>query len=162
MKNIIFLFFIVSKLTECTHLKYDNYCYKINDFACYGEYIFTCSDFLCTKSQYTCHVLSLFSNLRGKHTNNYVSFMNKIENCSKQPKYKWNKNKVCLNTKNCLKTSIHRLWSSKTKLIECKCIGKYNFRCNTDYCALNKQACDGLKKKMVGIKKCDHYNKKIN
>ena len=119
MKKIIFLFFIVSKLMECTHLKYDNYCYKINDFVCFGEYIFTCSNFLCTKSQYTCHVLSLFSNLRGKHTDNYVSFMNKIENCSKQPKYKWNKNKVCLNTKNCLQTSIHRLRSSKTKSIEC-------------------------------------------
>ncbi len=61
-------------------------------------------------------------------------------------------NNVCLNAKDCSKSSIHRLWSQK---VDCKCKGKYNYKCNTDYCSLNKQTCDSLmKRKLTGIKKC--------
>jgi hypothetical protein len=100
-----------------------------------------------------CHVLSLFSGLKAQHRKNYESFMNKIKKCPEhtKPKYKWNKNDVCLNTKNCLKTSIHRLWFTKIKLVECECIGRYGFECSRDYCGLDKRACDD-KKKLVGIK----------
>ena len=50
--------------------------------------------------------------------------------------------------KNCVKLSIHRLWSQR---IECKFKGKYNYKCNSDYCALNKEACDELKKQKNSI-----------
>jgi len=47
------------------------------------------------------------------------------------------------------------MWSTKIKLVECECIGKFSFKCNSDYCGLDKQACDGLnKRKIAGIKKC--------
>jgi hypothetical protein len=158
MNKFIFLFFIVSFI-ECTNLKIDDLCYpkEQKDLKCYGNnYSFACGDFICTKNQYICHVLSLFSGLQGEHRKNYESFMIKIKNCPEPPKYKWNKNNVCLNTKNCVKPSIHRLWSTKIKLVECECIGKHSFKCNSDYCGTDKQACDGLnRKKMIGVKYCD-------
>ena len=157
---VIYLFIIVS-LIEGTILKIDDLCYPKaeKELKCYGNYSFFCGDFICTKNQYICHVLSLFSGLRGEHRKNYESFMTKIKNCPEPPKYKWNKNDVCLNTKNCVKPSIHRLWSAKIRLVDCKCIGKHSFKCNSDYCGLDKRACDGVNKKvMIGIKYCDHKN----
>ena len=82
--------------------------------------------------------------------------MNQIKDCPQPPKYKWNLNDVCLNSKDCLKTTLWRIWSTLLIPGECKCKGKHNYRCNNDYCALNKQACDGLnnQKSKKKIKKC--------
>jgi hypothetical protein len=163
MKILILLFFIFS-FVESTNLKIDDLCYpkEEKELKCYGSYSFACGDFICTKNQYICHVLSLFSGLKGEHRKNYESFMIKIKKCPEPPKYKWNKNNVCLNTKKCLKTSIYRSWFTKTKLVECECIGKFSFKCNSDYCGLDKKACDGLnKKKISGIKNCDHKKTQI-
>ena len=165
MKIMIFIYiFIIVSFVESTILKNDDLCYpkEEKELKCYDKYSFVCGDFLCAKNQYICHLLSLFSGLQGEHRKNYESFMTKIKKCPEPPKYKWNKNDVCLNTKNCVKPSIHRLWSTKIKLVECECIGKFSFKCNSDYCGLDKKACDGLnKKKISGIKNCDHNNNLI-
>ena len=162
MKTLIFLFFIVSFI-ECAKLKFNDLCYpkEEKELKCHGNYSFVCGDFICTKSQYTCHLLSLFSGLKGEHRKNYELFMNKIKDCPELPKYKWNKNDVCLNTKNCKthhypNSPFHVLWIVSLKLIECKCNQKYSYVCNKDYCALDKRACDNLKKKTAGIKHCSH------
>ena len=81
--------------------------------------------------------------------------MKLIKVCPKLPKYKWNSNDVCLNTNDCLQTTFWRIWSTLLKLDECKCKGKYNYKCNSDYCASDKRACDYLKQtKNLIIKKC--------
>jgi hypothetical protein len=108
--------------------------------------------------------LKLFSKV--KHTqrkeneyiffqNQYEAFMKLIKVCPKPPKYKLNPNDVCLNTKDCLQTTFWRIWSTLLKPGECKCRGKYNFKCNSDYCASDKRACNHLKKKKTAkIKNC--------
>lgn len=150
MKRIIFLFFIISFI-EC--LYYKDLCFpdEKKEFKCFGRLNYNCGDFVCTKNQYTCHILSIFSARKC-----YESFVKKINSCPEPLEKKWSTNDVCKNTKQCEKPSIHRLWSIQIKLIACKCIGKYSYKCNDDYCGLNKMACDGLNTKMVKIKKCTY------
>ena len=87
--------------------------------------------------------------------NYYETFLSQIKDCPKAPpKYKWNSNDVCLNAKDCFQT-IRLLWSSIIKKGECKCKGKYDYKCDSDYCASNKQACNHLKQMVRSkIKKC--------
>jgi hypothetical protein len=101
----------------------------------------------CMKIEHSCN-----------HTKNYYNgnrlekFLKQIKDSPEPSKSKMILNNVCLNAKDCSKSSIHRLWSQK---VDCKCKGKYNYKCNSDYCSLNKQTCDGLmKRKLIGIKKC--------
>ena len=50
------------------------------------------------------------------------------------------------------------IWSKQATSIECKCSGKYKQRCNSDYCALDQRACNGLKEYVLqntGISKCN-------
>jgi hypothetical protein len=120
---------------------------------CHGKYKYNCGDFVCTKNEYSCQMLSLFSVLKGDHFKKYESFIKEIKECPKPPKYKWQPNDVCLNTNDCVST-LKRIWPyNRVKLTACKCTGKYIYKCNHDYCALNKLACEGLKKN-VKIKKC--------
>jgi hypothetical protein len=157
MKIIIILFFSIS-LMQCFKLK--DFCFYDptsinNEFECHGKLSFNCGGMLCTKNQYSCQVLSLFSMLDGIHNKRFISFMDKIKDCIEPPKYKWNVNHLCLNTKECFKPLVS-VWSFKMKPIKCKCKGKYSYNCNNDdYCGLNKHACSGLKKKMAKIRQCD-------
>ena len=151
----ILLFFFLFSFIVCMKidLKYADLCFIPDGkgFICHGKLNFGCSEFLCVKNQYNCQLLSMFSQNKMK----YLSFMNKVEDCPEPPKYKWSPNHVCVNVKQCVKPSVQRLWSTQIKLIECKCIGKYNYICNEFYCGLNKQACDGLiKNKQFTAKKC--------
>ncbi len=61
MKTLIFLFFIVSFI-ECAKLKFNDLCYpkEEKELKCHGNYSFVCGDFICTKSQYTCPLLSIY------------------------------------------------------------------------------------------------------
>ena len=70
-------------------------------------------------------------------------------------KYKLNSNgDVCFNFNNCV-TTLKRIWPyNKIKLTECNCAGKYSYKCNRNYCASNKLACEGLIKNITKIKKC--------
>ena len=167
MKSIIFLFCFIS-IMHC--IRENDLCIPNDEkfeIECYGIYSYNCANLVCTKNQYGCHVLSLFSGLKGIHKLRYDSFMDSIKPCSKIQSSStiinnWNADDVCLNTKDCShKTSIHRILSNKIKRNECKCIGKYSYRCNGDYCGLDKQACDGLSKNTVEIKKCDYSKIKL-
>ena len=136
---------------------------KINA-ECQNIYNSSCDSNLCAKYQSSCqNINSLF---RAKYNFyryekdfiiyliQYKSFLKKLKKCPKPVEYKWKPHDVCLNTKNCVNTFI-KIWSlNQVKKRECKCKGKYSYRCSSDYCALNKKDCDGLKKKDVRIKKC--------
>ena len=154
--TIIFLFIFVSFI-KCTGLKLTDFCKSKQGklISCHGSFNFNCGDFVCTRAQYNCHVLSMFSGLNGLHRKNYVNFIYKIRNCPELPKYKWKKTDVCFNSKTC---GIRRLWPMKiTQLIECKCTGEHNFKCsNKDYCGIDERACEGLKNtSTIGkIEKC--------
>jgi hypothetical protein len=154
---ILILLFILIKLMEC--LRYNELCYpdKNKKYDCHGIHSFNCADIVCTKNQYSCQLLSLFSELKGIKKINYEKFMKKIQNCPEppkvksKPKYKWSPNDVCLNTQ----PSLHRLWLFQVKRGECKYSRKkYIYKCNNDYCGLDKRSCEGLSKKSIGVKKC--------
>lgn len=150
MKIKIFFFFFIS-LVQC--IKTNDFCYlkKGKTFSkCNEKYNFKCGSFACTTNQKNCEFLSLFSALEKIHKTR-LNLM--VKECSETSKYKWNANDVCLNAKNCVKFLI-TIWSFQAKQNECKCIGKYSYKCNSDYCGLNKHACDGLSKKISKIKKC--------
>ena len=153
--KVIFFFIFVSFI-KCTDLKHTDFCFpkQGKEFICHGSFNFSCAEFVCTRTQYNCHVLSMFSVLKGVHRQNYEKFMLKIRDCSEPPKYKWTKSNVCLNSNTC---GIRRLWPMKiTQLIECKCTGKHSFKCShTNYCGIDERACQGLKKtNTIGIPKC--------
>ena len=152
-------------------------CLKVNDFCflkknksekheCIGEYNESCYGNLCAK--YNCQIIMLFRALKNihKYVNNnnyndfkkeYDSFINQIKDCPEPPKL--NSNDYCLSKQNrylsCISTSA-RIWSfTQIKQNECKCTGKYSYRCNNEYCAKNKQACDDLRNRSInGIKNC--------
>jgi len=156
MIKIILLFAYFAAFIECKKFKIaPGICYpKAGEkMECHGKYNYNCGDFVCTKNEYSCQMLSLFSVLKGDHFKKYESFIKEIKECPKPPKYKWQPNHVCLNTNDCV-TTLKRIWPyNRVKLTACKCTGKYIYKCNHDYCALNKLACEGLKKN-VKIKKC--------
>lgn len=148
----------LSKL-KTNPMKADAFCYKKKELDCDGTHSLKCVDIYCTKDQKSCKNIIMFTSVKfikqGFYKQRYELFKKQIRNCSQSIKYKWNSKDVCLNAKNCIKPSIHRLWSIQMIPIECKCTGKHSFRCNGNYCALNKQACDGLKSKPITkIMKC--------
>jgi hypothetical protein len=163
MKTIFIIILIFSiNWIKCT-LKVTDFCEKleINDREqkCKGNYSLTCAGILCAKDRYSCQSIRVLHGIKNIQKtekdyvflqNNFKAFMKLIQKC---PKPKWNPNDVCLNTKNCFQTSLWRIWSTLLKPGECKCRGKYNYKCKSDYCALDKQACDLLKKIKI-IKKC--------
>jgi len=85
--------------------------------------------------------------------NNFEKFIQVIKDCTKPPKYKWNSTDVCMNTNDCFKAHGYGIWSILMKPDGCKCTGNYNHKCNSNYCASDKRACEYLKNK-ANIKKC--------
>ena len=169
MKNIaIILLTIYSiKLMEC--FKATDFCQrkeiKGKKSECHGNFQLSCDNNFCAKDQSNCKNFILFRTLKNLYKyekdfiifeNKYKTFLGHIADCPQPKVYKWNSNDFCLNSKDCV-TTFMKLWSfNQIKESECKCKGKHSFRCNTDYCALNKQTCDGLKnqKSKKEIKKC--------
>lgn len=157
MKKFLFIIIFLISCIECTKIKTKNFCInnklEVNkEIKCNGNYSLSCGGIVCAKDQYSCQSLTQFSKTKYFQKNdqdyffsrkNYESFLKLIKNCPQPQKYKWNPNDVCLNSKDCVKLSIHRLWS---QLHECKCIGNYDIKCSSDFCASNSQACDELKK----------------
>jgi len=154
MKKIILLFFLVSHVNCYIFQLTNDICYpkESKEIQCHGKYSYNCDDYVCIKNQYNCHMFSLFSELKGKQNElKFYSFVKRIKQC---PEYKWSPNDVCIKDKVCL-TPIVSLWfMGKTKLTECPCNEKYSYKCNISYCALNKLACDKMRKSANGIKNC--------
>ena len=167
MKEIIFIFILSIKLFQS--IKVTDFCYQISIekevIKCKEnkKYSYQCFEGLCSINRYSCQSIKLFSAVKDFQRNeksylfflnNFESFVREIKDCPEPPKYEWNPNDVCLNTKDCMNTTI-RIWSNLLKPSECKCKGKYNHKCNSDYCASDKRACDYLKKIIRSkIKKC--------
>jgi len=166
-KKIVFLFLILAiKLIQC--IRITDFCFKIStnneNMKCKEinkKYKYNCQSALCSIDRNSCHSILLFSTV-GKHTNNnlFESFVNSINEC---PKYEFDLNDACLNSNNdCSFLSYHRLslWSSQKKQGSCKCKGKYNIKCNRDYCVSNRWACEELfiNKSLVIKNKCKILN----
>jgi hypothetical protein len=161
---VIALIFTINWI-ECT-LKVTDFCKKLeidrNEKECKGNYSLNCGSILCAKDKYSCQSIRFLNGIKSiqKNEKDYLFFQNNFEAlmklikyCPKLPNYKWNPNDVCF--KDCFQISFWRIWSNLLNVGECKCRGKYNFRCNTAYCALDKRACDELKKaKQSKITKC--------
>jgi hypothetical protein len=168
MKEIIFIFILSIKLFQS--IKVTDFCYQISIekevIKCKEnkKYSYQCFEGLCSINRYSCQSIKLFSTVKDIQRiemsyhffkNQYESFLNKIKDCTKPSKYKWNSNDVCLNTKDCLQTTFWRIWSTLLKPGECRCKEKYNYKCNSDYCASDKRACSYLKKNLKAkIKNC--------
>jgi hypothetical protein len=157
IKGNIFTLILSLKLIES--IKVNDFCFQISInngiIKCHenNKYNFDCGQDLCAIDRYSCQSIKLFATVKNFQRdeksylffhNNFEKFIRSIKNCPKPPKYKWNPNDVCLKTKNCTKPI--RIWSNLFKPSECKCKGKYNHKCNSDYCASDKRACDYLKK----------------
>jgi len=155
--KLVFLFLIAfiecKKFEIATQMCYPKAGERIE---CHGKYKYNCGQFVCTKNEYSCQMLSLFSGLKGKHREKYESFINEVKECSEPPKYKLKSNDddVCFNSNKCV-TTLLRIWPyNRVKLTECKCTSKYDYKCNRDFCALSKLACEGLNKNVTEIKIC--------
>ena len=129
---------------------------------CFGKFSFTCGGLLCSRDEKSCQQIDAFNSITSfrkisekafiNYKNKLMAFLMLIKDC---PEYKWSENDVCLNTKDCFKISVISVWSIQMKLNECNCMGKFNFKCNSDYCATDKRLCDQLKIfKKSSIKKC--------
>jgi len=168
MKKILFLFYLTTFM-ECITIK--DFCLKMEsegkELECGQKYSFDCTEILCAKDQSSCQNLILISMVKkySKNQKDYIYYMKKffsftsqIADCPEPPKL--NSNDYCLSKQNrylsyCISTSA-RIWSfTQIKQNECRCTGNYSYRCNNEYCAKNKQACDDLRNRSInGIKKC--------
>jgi hypothetical protein len=164
MIKIIIILMLISfslKLNKC--IKHTDFCFlKESKIKCEGVYNLTCGNVVCTKYEDSCRSLTLISSLKniqknkkydGHHMKKFKSFLSLIKDCPKLTE--WMPVNVCLSSKNCLKPFIRNIRWIENKQSECKCSGKYSFRCNTDYCGRNKQACNDLKQRKFEIKKCN-------
>jgi hypothetical protein len=159
--KILFCLILSIKLIEC--IKTSDYCYKKEELDCKETHNTNCGAKLCAKDQLSCQNLIKFSKEKNTHffLNKFESFMNQIGDCQVElSNNKRNPKDVCLNAKKCNHNSLRnwaRLRWVYIKSDECKCIGKHNFRCNSDYCALQKESCDSLKEiSLLDINKCEH------
>jgi hypothetical protein len=167
MKKVIFLFYLFSFI-QCS-IKVSDFCNKIKingkEVDCKNNYSSSCGEYLCAKDRYSCQSIKLHNALKAIQRNEreYILlenqldlFLKLIKNCPKPFESKWKPNDVCLNDKDCLKAHGYGIWSSLLTPNECKCQGKYAYRCNSYLCGINRQACDGLKNN-IKIKKCIQY-----
>ena len=168
MKIIFTLILIFSINFSESTLKVTDFCKKLEidgkEQECNGKYNLSCAGILCAKDRYSCQSIRVLHGIKNIQKtekdfllfqNNFEAFMKLIKKCPILPKYKWNPNDVCLNTKDCFQTSSWRIWSTLLKPGECKCKGKYKYKCNSDYCALDKRACDYVKQNN-STKSCIH------
>jgi hypothetical protein len=168
MKITLILIIYFVNCFECI-TKVKDFCNSKNlkkkGLECHSNFNISCSGLICATNRFSCQSLTLLSKVKDFQKtetgyvffrNNYESFVKLIKECPKQPKYKWNSNDVCLNQKDCIELSIQRLWSQKN---ECKCNRKYKIKCDSDYCASDKQACNELKmrKNSSNINKCNQF-----
>jgi hypothetical protein len=164
--NILILIILYNIVNFIENIGITDFCFKKNNIekSCPKQkHSYDCGQSLCSIGRYNCQSIKLFATVKNFQKskqsylffhNNFEKFIRSIKKCSEPPKYKWNPNDVCLNTKDCMNTTI-RIWSNLLKPSECKCKGKYNHKCNSDYCASDKRACDYLKKIIRSkIKKC--------
>jgi hypothetical protein len=145
LKILLIIFSI--KLMEC--IRVTDYCQKTEikgkiNAECQNIYNFYCDSNLCAKYQSSCRTInSLFRSKNNlyryekdfiKISMKYKSFLKQTKECPNPTEYKWKPNDVCLNTKRCVNTFI-TIWSfSQIKKRECKCKGKYSYKCSSDYC----------------------------
>jgi hypothetical protein len=175
MRILIILILILS-VNYLESLNLTDYCLnketKRNHLECHGKHNLSCGDILCSNHEASCRGIRLFSGVKNMQRNekNYLHyrkkfnlFLRQIKLCPEAPKYKWNTNDICLNSKDCFK-AIYGVWSFQMKQTECKCTGKYSYKCTNNFCATNKKVCDeALKGNSISkIKnKCNNklYNK---
>ncbi len=178
MKIIILLLNLILTFKLRETIKSSDYCLnKEKKLKCHGELNIKCDENYCAKDQFSClHVISLSSVKNLSNPRRYKSFKSLIKNCTKKfefalplnnklIRYKWNLSEICLNTKECVTVPM-RIWSINQikQNEECKCNRNYSFRCNSDYCAKNGKACNGLKSNLVSkakIIKCNSPKKKV-
>ena len=134
-----------------------DFCFQniIENNDCIQKHMFKCvENNLCSVDRYTCQRLIQFS--RVKNSQKFERFISLIEDCSEEPKYKWNPNDVCLNVKNCFSPSFWGInGGSLFKPVECKCKKRFSFKCNSYYCASDHRACSELNQtKISSIQKC--------
>jgi len=163
IKGIVFLLILSS--IQC--IKVTDFCYQNEAGNCKenNKYIYDCGHGLCATDRYSCQSMKLLSTVKNIEKNeekkNYIKnnfklFVSLIKDCNKSfKKYKLNLNDVCLKREECFKEHGFGIWSILMKPDLCKCKGKYNYRCNKDYCTSDKRACDYLRpKKVFAIKSC--------
>jgi hypothetical protein len=167
-KIIIFnLLIFLSISIECK-IQVTDFCTKIeiegNTIECNGDFGLSCDKNTCSKDQFSCQGLKLFSSAKqfkgfGKKYDLFIKicdlFISQIKNCT-IPEYKWNPNHVCLNIKVSFQVDSSGVKLKKMEPDECS--EKYNIKCNNYYCASDKRACNDHEFKMArnnsNIKKC--------
>jgi hypothetical protein len=167
LTKILVIILSIINLSECA-LKVTDFCKKLEidgkEQECNGKYSLSCAGILCAKDRYSCQSLRVFHGIKNIQKtekeylffqNNFEAFMKLIKKCPKLPKYKWNPNDVCLIAENCFQTSFWLIWSTLLKPCECNFRGEYNFKCDNNYCALDKRACDYVKQNN-SISNCIH------
>jgi hypothetical protein len=108
MLHVILLFLIFSLIES--KITQNDFCHSEKELECKEKLNYTCNNKLCSKSEYSCKVISLFSNLNGVNKKKYKLFLKKIKTCPKLTINRKKKNDVCLNTKQCKLSSNHRAW----------------------------------------------------
>ena len=159
MKIKILLIFLTLNWIECLEVK--DFCYKlktkVKEFECNGDYSQSCGNGVCTKDENNCKLIALYYFF----PNTLNQYMKHIKYCPKPPSetVKWKSNDVCSNSKNCFYSSVETRPIGSMLYRKCNCGGKYNYKCNDDYCGLDKRACDfvKIKQSISEIKKCQLF-----
>lgn len=168
------VFSLMMAINSCVNL--DEFCSKPKN-KCPKELKYECLADLCSKNRMSCHSIKMWrlvgNNIRDndvheRFRNEFQEFAHKIANCSKNNQ-RWQTSDVCLNGLDCWHEVRlpYRLVRKVNKIVECKCIGDYGFRCDQNFCAKNKAGCEGMTTKsrigafLIGIVDCNNNFLKI-
>lgn len=127
---------------------------------CKGEkYKYQCGKSLCALNEEKCNDYNDMLQTHFFHTSyGFFKTLTNINECEPRSSKKiLKKNDYCMRNKNCFKKQT--IWSLGFKVmkqrVDCKCEGKYSFKCGKEYCSLSSQYCDLLNLKIK-------YQKKFN
>lgn len=156
-KKILNILTLILVFKSITSLNSSDLCKSY--FKCNGEkYKYQCSKSLCALNEETCNDYNDMLKIHFFHTSyGLLKILANIHECEPKSNKILNKIDYCIRNKNCFKKQT--IWSLGFKVIkqrvDCKCEGKYSFKCGNEYCSFSSQYCDFLNLKIK-------YQKKFN
>lgn len=140
-----------------------DYCSKLDYLECPVQYSYPCNEDYCVKNEKACKILSdlllVLKSIRliqttEKLIQKFRSLIHNIKPCNFK-KIAWKSEDVCINDMNCyFNQTLNFRMGLDVKILkktDCVCQGAFNYTCDKNFCAMNRNGCSGLKLRRINI-----------